>query len=434
MRFQKVYNFSFCILYASVLINAVSSRHISVSHSETGQDPSKSGKPGEYLWYTRSSDSRVVKSSVPKAVHASEESEDSGEASTQDENNSGGGEASGESSSVALENYAMSGSGSYPTSYMVDVNDEAQTRREQETSKKHLDEDNLDKEVETSTAQEMNERENSGSGNYEGSSSDRVSERGTGGDGKDDKVKIVTPTVEKKANSRRRSSISEKRKATSREESKYDNLFKDFGTEGDLGPGLDDDDSEYLDDSLSEEEAKFLIPKEDDEDDGKSKSEISRPDEDREDVSPTFRDVLGDQSNKLRVKLKSQSTSTKEILAKLDIDVFRGNQTKEHVKDHSGKHHLKKLHVHLHKPAKQNKETQGEASRALSHHADNGIFNGSVSGVTLEAEKLKKRGPNHHHKGHHRIRHRKHHDYHRHHHARFQHHLMHNDTANVHLQ
>lgn len=435
MRFQKVSNFSFYILYAFVLVIVVSSRHISDPHSETGQDPSKSGKPGEYLWYMTSSDSRVVKSYVPKPAHASEQSEDSGEASTQDENiHSEGGEASGESSSVALEKYAMSGSGSYPTSYMVDVNDEAQTGGEQETSKKHLDEDNLDKEVQTSAGQEMNERENSGSGNYEGSPSDRVRERGKGSDGNEDKVKIVTPTVEKKVNSRRRNSISRKRKATSREESKYDDLFKDFGTEGDLGPGLDDDDSEYLDDSLSEEEAKFLIPKEDDEDDGKSKSEISRPDKDREDVSPTFRDVLGDQSNKLRAKLKSQSTSTKEILAKLDIDVFRGNEAKEHVKDHSEKHHLKKIEVHLHKPAKQNKETQGEAWRALSHHTDDGIFNGSVSGVTLEAEKVKKRGPNHHHKGHHHKRHRKHHDYHRHHHARFHYHLMHNDTANVHLQ
>lgn len=435
MRFERVSNFAFCILNTSVLIIAVSSRHISDSHSETGQDPSKSGKPGEYLWYMTSSDSRVVKSSVPKPAHAFEQSEDSGEVSTQDEYNiSGDGEASGESSGATLENYAMSGSGSFPTSYMVDLNDGVQTGQEQETSNKHLREDNLDKEVEASTGQETNERENSGSGNYEGSSSDRMSERGTGSVRNEDKVKIVTPTVEKKANSGRRSSISRKRKATSREESKYDNLFKDFGTEGDLGPGLHDDDSEYLDDSLSEEEVKFLIPKEDDEDEGKSKSEISRPDKDREDVSVTFRDVLGDQSTKLRTKLKSQSASTKEILAKLDIDVFRGNQTQEHVKDHTGKHHLKKLDLHLNKTAKQSIGTQGEASRALSHHADSGIFNGSVSGVTLEAEKDKKHGSNHHHKGHHHKRHRKHHDYHRQHHARLHHHLAHKDNANVHLQ
>ena len=428
MGFLSWSNFAFLyVFYALVFITNVSSRHIHDSDSENEQDPSKSGKPGEYLWYMTSSDSRVAKSSVPKTVHDFELNEDSGEGSSLNGNSiSGSGEPSGESSREGIESYSLSGSGSYPTSYMIDVSDDTGTGQGQDKSKKNVREDNRDKEVESSTELKTNEGDSSGSGNNEeGSSLAHYSTQDVKSNGNEGNVKIVTPTIEEMKNSLRRSEISRKKKVERlKEDGEYDDLFKDFGTEGDLGPGLDDDDSDDLDDSLSEEEAKLLIPKEDEEDDGKSKSEIGRPDQVKKELSPTFRGFLHVESTKHKKNSKhvqSRTSNVKEILSKLDIDVFKGNQSNEHVEDQRAKH--AKLDVSQHEKANESKEA--DASRALSHHADSGIFNGSVSGVTLEAEKVKKRPIHHHHHHHHHRhkphphkRHRQHHDYHhRHHHV-----------------
>lgn len=415
MGFSTRWNFS--CLYSFLLIVIVSSRHLKDSGFETQPDPSKSGKPGEYLWYKTSSENGVAKSFIPTTSHPLEHSEDSGEIpSQQEENLSGSGEHNDESSSEDFEKLEMSGSGSYAASYMVDISEGANAKHNEET--------------------EYNERDSSGSANMEeGSSLGRDSEQA--------KVKIDAPAVVKPLNPKRRSDIFRMNKMEKEsDDTEYDKLFKDFGTEGDLDPaGLEDEDSN-LDDSLSEEEAQLLMPEEDEDDKGNSKSKIGRPDKEQGNLTYTFKDMFDDGKTRLSdgklKKAKSHSSVTKEILAKLDIDVFRGNHSEEHTADHMKKqrHHKRyRNHFHHEHIAEQSKEA--DSSKALSHHAESGIFNGSVSNVTLEAEKQKKH-PKHHHKRHHHHHayHHRHHDYHHHRHHH-QHRHAHKDVLNdvqIHLQ
>ena len=424
MGFLKWLNFIF--LYSSALIVIASSRHVQDFESKAQQDLSKSGKPGEYLWYMTSSENGVTKSSIPGKSHDSEPNEASGSISSfeQEENLSGSGDQ--ETSTEDMENAEMSGSGSYPASYMVDISENTDVEHKSiepaheavRDEDKH--EDSLKKEAEP-TEHEANEQDSSGSGDVEeGSSMKDDSEQGTDSDKNEGKMNIVTPAVERQVNPKRRSQIYKKNKVDkSNDDSAYDKLFKDFGTEGDLDPGLEDEDN-YLDDSLSEEEAKLLMPEEDEDDEGKSKSEISRPDKNKGEQSSTFQDIFDNGSADQSRQYKSHSSMRKEILSKLDMDVFRGNHNEEHVNYDKKKH---RHHHQFHQHDKNVNQTikEADASRALSHHADNGIFNGSVSNVTMEAETMKKH-VKHHHKRHHHVHHRRHHDHHHRHHHHHHHH------------
>ena len=441
-------------LYTLALIVIVSSRHIQSSNSEAQQDASKSGKPGEYLWYRTGSlqtESKVAKSLIAKASRGLEES---GAVPSEEEKDlSGSGEASEESPSEDMENSDTSGSGSYPTSYMVDIpessdieQNSAKSAQETTTDDHDVPEDNKQEEERTakdeseSTERETNE-DISGSANIEEESSMNENDReDTKSNENEGEVKIMAPDVRKKQgmSPKKRSDIYRKNKAENlNDDSEYDKLFKDFGTEGDLGPGLEDEDS-YLDDSISEEEARLLIPGEGEDDAGKSKSEISRPDNNKGEPSPVFRDILDDGSASEASgeygHAKSHSAITKEILSKLDSDVFRGNHSEEHVQFHRKKHRHHKLHHlphhHDRNEDQTSKEEDDDASRALSHHADSGIFNGSVSNETLEAEKVKKH-PKHHHKHYHHHGHRRHGHHHRHHDHRHRHHKHHHHHHTV---
>ena len=405
MGFLKWLNFIF--LYSSALIVIASSRHVQDFESKAQEDLSKSGKPGEYLWYMTSSENGVTKSSIPGKSHDSEPNEASGAIPSleQEEYLSGSGD---EESSTE----DMSGSGSYPTSYMVDINENTDVEHNSAVESVHeaargeeKHEDSINKQAEP-TEHETSEQDSSGSGDVEeGSPMRDDNEEGTANDKRKGEVNIVTPAVERQVNPKRRNQIYKKNKVDkSNDDSAYDKLFKDFGTEGDLDPGLEDEDN-YLDDSLNEEETKLLMPEGDEDDAGKSKSEISRPRKKKGKQSSTFQEIFDYGSADQSRHNQSHSFIRKEILSKLDIDVFRGNRREEHVNYHRKKQRHQKLHHHHDDKSVNKTMKEADASRALSHHADSGIFNGSISNVTLQAEKVKKHAK-HHHKRHHHVHHR----------------------------
>ena len=115
------------LFYTLAVIVIVSPRHVQNPEHNTQQDDSKSGKPGEYLWYKTGSEQKVAKSVIMKSTQErvikqqtsdsdGNEELNSGVIPVEEENDLSG---SGEPSEAEY----MSGSGSYPNSYMVSVDD-----------------------------------------------------------------------------------------------------------------------------------------------------------------------------------------------------------------------------------------------------------------------------------------------------------------------
>lgn len=447
------------LFYTLALIVIVSSRHIQNSEDESEQDPSKSGKPGEYLWYQTGSEQTVARSSIARSSQGTVDSDEneelnSGAVPSEDEKDLSG---SGEPNEAEY----MSGSGSYPSSYMVDAHEtdkDNSVEAKSDTPTEDLANSDQDKQQEASADfsgenkeedegqetespdHEIKEQDSSGSANVE---QEDESDRAT--DKKENGKHIASP--------KRRSEIYRKSKVTKgNSDSEYDKLFKDFKNDGDLGLDVEDDDDDGdLDDALSEEETNQLISEGNKDETGLSKSAIFHRDGEGGDLSSMFREVSGDSSSSLssdesrafnkKSKKKTPGSKMKEILSKLDSDIFRGHKSEEHEQHHSKEHrdhHEQQDHQH-HQGNKTAKETESsralnhhadsgifngtaneeESSRALSHHADNGIVNGSVSNMTLEAQKVKKHPKHkhyHHHGHHHKHRHYHHHHHHRHHH------------------
>lgn len=432
------------ILFTFALISMIPSRHIQNSHSKIQQDASKSGKPGEYLWYKTDSSRAEIKfaRSLIAKSHDSTESEQSGALPSLGQEDISG---SAESSSEDTGNLQTSGSGGYPTSYMVDIqeNTNVETSSVEPTGEASLDEHKAPAKIKQDREEQIEKSPGRADKPLGKTTNEQVSSESAYGEeeallkegsGKDNsngnykEEKITAPAVEKQVvNPKRRSEISRKSKVEKEDgDSEYEKLFRDFGTEGDLDPSLEDDDSD-LDDSLSDEDTKLLISDEDEDSSGESKSYISRP------------------ADKSKVKHKSsQSSKTKEILARLDTDVFRGNNSEEHEKFYRKKHpdHTVRLNNHYDKVANQTLNKEGDESKALSHHAVGGIFNGSVSKVVLEAESNKRSRDEHHQQGKHDNdqprRHPPHHhrrnDRHHHHHRRRHHHDKHHNKKGTKVQ
>lgn len=435
------------LAYTLALIVFVSSRHIQKSEiGKVQQDISKSGKPGEYLWYKTGSvqtdqkfaKSVIARSSHGKKAHSLDENEESSGSTfpNEEDDPSGSGEVH--------EEY-MSGSGIYPNSYMVDIQESDTTdssAREavdkmiqvssgedspEETSADFSGDSKGEVERNETPEKELNAQDGSGSTDDEQENdNDEDSQKE---EKEEPKVKVMSPAVLKGGEvQRKRSDIYKKSKVTEgNSESEYDKLFKDFKNDGDLGPEVEEDDDSYLDDAITDEEARQLVSEENKEETGMSKSDIlGRHHYKGEDIGSMFEgytDKSGSNSDESGAssgehKKKAYAHNMKEILSKLDKDVFRGNNSEEHKQLHSKQHRhyhkqLHKHHHHHHHHKHQNNSftEEADASRALSHHADSGIFNGSVSNVTMEAQKVKK-----HHE------HKRHHHHHHHHHNRLHHH------------
>lgn len=454
MRHEALLHILVTLFYTLAVIVMVSPRHIQNSEHDTQQDDSKSGKPGEYLWYKTGSEQKVAKSFIAKSTQErvvkqltfdsdGNQELNSGVIPAEEENDLSG---SGEPNEAEY----MSGSGSYPTSYMVSVDetvgnsfgkrpngDTASEGPDLETSgEENAEFSGENKKEDTgeeteSSEHEMKKQDSSGSADVE---QEDTNNRDTDKTENERRVEPLAPAVDKKVTSpKRRSEIYRKSKVTKgNSDSEYDKLLKDFKNDGDLGLDLEDDDDDDgdLDDALNEEETKLLISEGNKEETGGSKSTISHRDHDGGDLSSMFREFSGDSSTSVSsgesraVHKKTRTSKMKEILSKLDSDIFRGHKSEEHVNHHSEKHryyHKQHYYHHQNETAK-----EAESSRALSHHAQNGIFNGSVSNVTLEAQKVKKQHPqnkhDHYHGHHHRHHHRHYHHQHHHHHHRHHHH------------
>jgi len=443
------------LFYTLAVIVVVSPRHIQNSEHNTQQDDSKSGKPGEYLWYKTGSERKVAKSFIAKATQGrvveqltsdpnGNEDLNSGVIPAEEENDLSG---SGEPSQAEY----MSGSGSYPTSYMVNVHGTDGSlgqRSNGETPNKNLetsgendqqqDENNADfsgesKKEDTgeeteSSEHEVTEQDSSGSIHVE---QEDTNDRDTHKTEHKRKMKPLAPAVDKEVTSpKRRSEIYGKSKVTKgNSDSEYDKLFKDFKNDGDLGLDLeDDDDNGDLDDALNEEEARLLVSEGDKEEAGGSKSTIAHRDHDGGDLSSMFRGFSADSSSSGESVHKNTRTSkVKEIISKLDSDIFRGHKSEKHVQHHSEKHRDYRKQYYHHQ--ENNTAKEAESSPALSHHDQNGIFNGSLSNVTLEAQKVKPtqqpRKKYHHLYDHHHRNHHHHYHYHQHHHRHHHRHHHH---------
>ena len=440
------------LFYTLAVIVVVSPRHIQNSEHKTQQDDSKSGKPGEYLWYKTGSERKVAKSFIAKSTQErvaeqltsdpnGNEELNSGVIPAEEENDLSG---SGEPSQAEY----MSGSGSYPTSYMVNVHDTDGNLGQ--TSNGETPNENLETSGENDQQQDENNADFSGESKKEDtgeeteSSEHEMTEQDSSGsihveqedtnDGDTHKtehertMKPLAPAIDKEVTSpKRRSDIYEKSKVTKgNSDSEYDKLFKD----GDLGLDLeDDDDNGDLDDALNEEEARLLVSEGENEEAGGSKSTIAHHDHDGGDLSSMFRGFSADSSTSGESAHKKTRTSkVKEIISKLDSDIFRGHKSEKHVQHLSEKHRDYSKREYHHQ--ENNTAKEAESSPALSHHAQNGIFNGSLSNVTLEAQKVKPTQQprkkyhhlyDHHHRNHHRHYHH-HQHHHRHHHHNHHHH------------
>ena len=445
------------LFYTLAVTVIVSPRHIQNSEHNTQQDDSKSGKPGEYLWYKTGSEQKVAKSFIAKSTQERVDKQLTSDSDGNEELNSGvmpaeeGNDLSG--SGEPNQSEYMSGSGSYPTSYMVSVHETDENSDSKtptgETPSEHLessgendqqDEKNANfsgenKKEDTgeeteSSEHEMKEQDSSGSTDVE---QEDTNDRDTHKTENERRVKPLAPVVDKQVTSpKRRSKIYRKSKVTKgNTESEYDKLLKDLKNDGDLGLDLqddDDDDDGDLDDALNEEEAKLLVSEGNKEEAGGSKSTIAHSDHDGGDLSSMFRGFSGDSSTSVSVHKKTRTSKMKEILSKLDSDIFKGYKSEERVQHHSEKHrdyHKQQYHHH------QENDTakEDDSSKALSQGAQNGIFNGSLSNVTLESQKVKpKQQPqnktyhlyDHHHRHHHR-HYRRHHLHHHHHHYHHHH-------------
>ena len=447
------------LFYTLAVIVIVSPRHVQNPEHNTQQDDSKSGKPGEYLWYKTGSEQKVAKSFIMKSTqervvkqtsHSDGNEEfNSGVIPVEEENDLSG---SGEPSEVEY----MSGSGSYPSSYMVSVDDsdgnsiskgptgetpseslETSGENENDFSGENRKED-TGEETEISAEHEMKEQDSSGSADVE---QEDANDRDTHKTENEGRVKPLSPAVDKDVtNPKRRNEIYRKSKVTKgNSESEYDKLLKDFKNDGDLGLDLENDD-DYddgdLDDALNEEEANLLVSEGNKDEAGGSKSTIAHRDHDGGDLSSMFRGFPGARSVKSAKSLhkKTGTSKMKEILSKLDSDIFRGYKSEEYVQKHSERH--RDYHKQYHH--QENNTTKEESSQVLSHHAQNGIFNGSLSNVTLEAQKVKpKQQPqnknyhvyDHHHRHHHHHHHHHQHDHHHHHHHHHHQHETHKDVT-----
>ena len=436
------------LLYTLAVIVIVSPRHIQNSEHNTQQDVSKSGKPGEYLWYKSGSEQKVAKSFIAKSTDSDGNEElNSGVIPVEEENDLSG---SGEPSEAEY----MSGSGSYSSSYMVSVHETdgntISKRPTGETPSENLEasgENDQQEEISAdfsgenkkgdtgeeteSSDHEMKEQDSSGSTDVE---QEDANARDTHKTENERRVKPLAPVVDKEVTSpKRRNEIYRKSKVTKgNSESEYDTLFKDFKNDGDLGLDLEDDDDDGdLDDALNEEEAKLLVSEGNKEEAGGSKSTIAHRDHDGGHLSSMFRGFSRNSSTSVSsgesVHKKTRTSKMKEILSKLDSDIFRGYKSEERVQHHFEKYrdyHKQQYHHQVNNTAK-----EAESSRALSHHAqNNGVFNGSLSNVTLEAQEVKPTQQpqnkndhlhDHHHRHHHR--HYRHQHHHHHHHQQQQH-------------
>lgn len=434
------------LFYTLVVIVIVSPRHIQNSEHNTRQDVSKSGKPGEYLWYKTASEQKVAKSFISKSVQDrevkqltsdSDENDElySGVNTVQEENDlSGSGEPS--------ESEYMSGSGSYPSSYMVSVHqtdglNSMSKKPTGETPSENLEASGENDQQEGKNADFSGENKKGDTGEETESSEHEMIEQGSSGSNyardthkteKQRRVRPLAPVVDKEVTSpKRRNEIYRKSKVTKgNSESEYDKLFKEFKNDGDLGLDLeDDDDEEDLDDALNEEEAKLLVSEGNKEEAGGSKSTIAHRHHNGGDLSSMFRGFSRDSSTTVSsgesVHKKTRTSKMKEILSKLDSDIFRGHKSEERVQHYSEKH--RDHHKQQYRHQENNTAKEAESSRALSHHAQDGVFNGSLGNVTLEAQEVKPTQQplnNHHHRHNHRhYRHQHHHHHHQH---RQQHH------------
>ena len=425
------------LFYTLAVIVIVSPRHVQNPEHNTQQDDSKSGKPGEYLWYKTGSEQKVAKSVIMKSTQErvikqqtsdsdGNEELNSGVIPVEEENDLSG---SGEPSEAEY----MSGSGSYPNSYMVSVDDTDGNSISKGPTGETPGED-----LETSgenendfSGNEMKEQDSSGSSDVE---QEDANGRDTRKTENERRVKPLAPAVDKEVtNPKRRNEIYRKSKVTKgNSESEYDKLLKDFKNDGDLGLDLENDD-DYddgdLDDALNEEEANLLVSEGNKDEAGGRKSTIAHRDHDGGDLSSMFRGISGDSSvtSGKSVHKKTRKSKMKEILSKLDSDIFKGYKSEERVQQHSEKH--RDYHKQQYHHQENNTAKEEESSQALSHQAQNGIFNGSLSNVTLEAQKVKpKQQPqnknyhvyDHHHRHHHRHYHHHHRRHHHHHHQQQQ--------------
>ena len=438
------------LFYTLAVIVIVSSRHIQNSEHNTQQDDSKSGKPGEYLWYKTGSEQKVAKSVIAKSTQERVVDQLTSDSDGNKELNSGVIPAEDENDLSGSGEY-ISGSGSYPTSYMVSVHDtdessiskrptgetpseDLETSGENDQQKEEKSDDfsgenkkeDIGEEAESSE-HETTEQDSSGGTNVE---LEDTNDRDTHKTEHERRLKTLAPAVDKEVtNPKRRSKIYRKSKVAkgNRAESEYDKLFKDFKNDGDLGLDLDDDDDDDdgdLDDALNEEEAKLLVSEGSKDEAGGSKSTIAHRDHDGGDLSSMFRGFSVDNSTSASsgesAHKKTRAYKMKEILSKLDSDIFRGHKSEEHVQHHSEKH--PDYHKQEYRHQENSTAKESESSPALSHHAQNGIFNGSLSNVTLEAQKIKptqQPQKKHYHRNHHhyhRQHHQHHHQHHRHHH------------------
>ena len=484
-------NYFLTIICAFVPIVIVYSRHVENSKSSAHRDVSKSGEPGEYLWYkvasgqtksrvekshiegteSRQTDRRMVSDRRESRVGINGDEDMNGRASKikAETDSSGSREQNEGFQTEDVESFgsgpdisAMSGSGSYPSSYMVDVGEEApgeeeitlesygeaqlgeneKTESDAQNGRNpdvpdHIEDKDAREESEKMSVEELKEGDGSGSASFEKTTNLKIKNDGEKNNNTrrhENGTKLVRGVKETGTENPRSEIYRRKDVDDSIEESEYNKLFKSIENNGDLGAEIERDNMNSYDD-LNEEKENLLTREKVKEEAARSKDVINRhngkegilpstdPDgEITREVPEISEDIL------VRLHERSRSGKTNEILSKLDNDIFSGDkESKEDLQQSQSKtEYHQRFHRHLrhlrrHQQNQTNEETL--SPRALSHHAEKGIFNGSVSKVTLQEDKQKHHKKHHH--GHPRQRSYHHHHHHYHHHYHHRHHRHH---------